>query len=100
MKKVYKPKAVMIGSRNFRFSAELMFNTETINQRISEEYQAKMERIVYIDDYADRENYLNDLVNEVPQKVVDRINFEINNIEHAIKTKYPNCQHIYLEINH
>lgn len=56
----------MIGSRNFRFSAELMFNTEAINQEISEEYQEKMERIVYIDDYADRESYLKDLVNEVP----------------------------------
>ena len=56
----------MIGSRNFRFTADLMFNTETINYEITEEYQEKMERIVYIDNYADRESYLKDLINEVP----------------------------------
>ncbi len=56
-----------------------------------------MEKIIYVgnvnvinsinqDDYADRESYLSDLMLELPTKILDQINYEIQKIENNIKT--------------
>jgi hypothetical protein len=38
----------MISNKKFRVSADIKFNNKKINDLIIEEYQEKMERIVYV----------------------------------------------------
>lgn len=44
---IVKQRAVMTGSRKFRFAAEITFDTKKISREIYEEYYDEMERIVY-----------------------------------------------------
>lgn len=60
--------------------------------------EVKLKNIIQ-GDYSDRESYLNDLMNEIPKKILDRLNNEIHQIEKNIQTKFPTCLHISLEIN-
>ena len=48
----------MIGSRKFRYAAEISFDIKKISKEIFNEVNEKMERVVYSDSYQSRESYL------------------------------------------
>ncbi|KRW99004.1 hypothetical protein PPERSA_11605 [Pseudocohnilembus persalinus] len=60
--KVKDEKAVMMGANKFRFYATIEFNVPFLNQKIKQEYNSLIERVIFQPSYDDRREELNEIV--------------------------------------
>ncbi|CAD8088241.1 unnamed protein product [Paramecium primaurelia] len=99
VEKIQNEKAVMLGSRKFRFSAEITFNIKQINQDTESKYLERFDKVIYSESYRDREEYLQELLREIQEYVLASLHIQIQKIESAIRNEFPNCIHLDFEIN-
>lgn len=77
VKKVNQPKGIPTGTDKFRFSANIIFNQEKIRKELIADLEERFDRITFERRFDEREEELNELIGDIPHKIMNEIRIQV-----------------------
>ncbi|KAL4446994.1 hypothetical protein ABPG74_014966 [Tetrahymena malaccensis] len=99
VKSVRDEKGIMSGSVRFKYYAIVEYDFEQLNEDAMEDYRQMSDYIIYSQDYKDRQEELEELMESFPIRLLKEVKRQEQLILESIKIKYPQCDYLDLNID-